>query len=429
MKNSYLIEVIKALLPNERQEIGHLLANAQHNREGNAKELALLYQVILQSAPDFSDDLLLKGRVYFHIYAEKTMVPGKLEKLMTDLNRFLRNQSLLKEYLSEGNEVQRQLEWSAWLRKRGLAERAQKVLAKLQKLTEQQPAESLGQYRTQLQMAEEEHELESRHNLLKGDLGIPPLVYALDAYYFNYRTELTNRYLLQQKATKLTDWDPSSTGLEFHRTARVLLQISQKIHETLSNEFPSVEQTQQLMQLLQDHEADLSFQALDHFYGYLRNFCTLLINTGNLAFIPILHAIHKDNLQRGYFNVEGEIPPNAYLNLVQVAIRSKEIAWAKKFTVDYKEKIVGGDENAFFYRLNMAECLFMERNYDQSLDYLPDTPSGSHYYRIVRKLELKIYYELRSDLLQYKPILFENLLTVPPQRLLRPISGRWTSIF
>ncbi len=156
------------------------------------------------------------------------------------------------------------------------------------------------------------------------------------------------------------------------------------------------------MQLLHSHQEVLSFQTLAQFNAYLRNSCTLLINSGHLEFIHILHEIHKDNLSRGYLFINGEISPNAYMNLVQTALRAKAIAWAKDFSEEYRLKIIGGDEGQFFYNFNLVHCLFTESKFDEALVQLPDIPSGSQLHHMVRRLELKIYYELDSDLLLYK---------------------------
>jgi hypothetical protein len=109
-----------------------------------------------------------------------------------------------------------------------------------------------------------------------------------------------------------------------------------------------------------------------------------------------------DNLRRGYFFINGEISPHSYLNLVQIAIRANEFIWAKEFTEQYKKLIIGGDEDGFYYKLNLANCLFSLGDFDGALDYLPDSSSNFYHYQAIRRLELKIYYELNSALLLYK---------------------------
>jgi Sporulation control protein len=64
----------------------------------------------------------------------------------------------------------------------------------------------------------------------------------------------------------------------------------------------------------------------------------------------------------------------------------------------------------FFYKLNMAYCHFAEGDFDAALDWVPEVPSSSHYHHMVRRLEIKIYYEQDSDLLLYKLDAFRKFL-------------------
>ncbi|MCW5921369.1 MAG: hypothetical protein KIS77_03430 [Saprospiraceae bacterium] len=420
MTNSYLLEVIKALNPIERQEVVLFLASPYFNKGGNVPELARLYQVILDAAPDFSEELLTKEKVYHQVFSDPNIIPGKLEKLMAALNKLLRVYALNSRYFSESNEIRQQVDWAAWLRERGLTERSTQVLAKLKNQTNTENLDSLERYHSNFLIAEEEHQRESFLNQLKGDLNIPNLIYSLELYYHNYRTELINRYLLQQKAPQLPDLQWENISVKFWEEESVLLQISKSINSILRQNLPSSEEFFEFMQLLHGKADNLSFETIAQFYAYLRSICTLLINGGHLEFIPILHNIHIDNLQRGYFFTNGELTPLVYLNIVQIATRAKEYAWAKEFTEKYKHSIIGGDEEQFFYHLNMAQCLFAEGNFEESLSLLPDAPSASHYHHIVRRLELKNYYELKSDLLPYKIDAFRKFIERTGSKTIAP---------
>lgn len=402
MIKTYLLEVIKASKPIKPQELALILGSPLFNRGGNAKELAKLYQIILDAAPDFSEDSLKKDKVYFQVFTDKSIVPRKLDKLIADLNKVMRNYTLAQSYLSELNEKQQQIDWSIWLREHGLRDRSKQLIVKLKTQDESQQVESLEQYHTNLLIEREDHEWELMNNQAKGDLNIPNVLEQLDLFYYSYRTELINRYRLQQKAAQLPDLEFTVSTQRSRQQKSSLLRISQLVNDLLNKDLPTVEEFKTLMQHLQANEQKLSFLATAQFYAFLRSSCTLLINGGHLDFVSVLHEIHKDNLKRGYFLANGLITSNSYLNLVQIATRAKEYDWAKQFTEDYKTLIIGGDEDQFFYGFNMAQCLFAEGKFEEALGELPDTPSSSHYHQMVRRLELKIYYELNSGLLLYK---------------------------
>lgn len=402
MTNSYLLEVIKALNHEEREEILWFLKAPAISRMGNARELNQLYQIILEASPGFSSASLQKQVVYQQIFPEPGIIPGKLEKLMAELNKIVRNYTLSKQYLAEQNDTQQQLDWAKWLREHGMADRSKQVVTKLFTQKLKGSPESIDKYKTVLLISEEIYLWEGTYNQLKGDLGIPNLIYYLELFYQNYNSELINRYLLQQKGPQLPDLTWINRHNSFWQEESTLLKLSKGINQVLSKDFPTVKEFQDLLQLISSKETELSFETLAQYYSYLRNTCTLLINGGNLEFIPVLHEIHKDNLQRDYFLVNGEITPNVYLNLVQIATRAGESDWAKAFTETFRKKILGGDDEQHFYGLNMAQCLFAEGNFDEALNHIPDVPSSSYYHHIARRLELKLYYELDSELLSYK---------------------------
>lgn len=411
MTNTHLLETVKAFQHIERHEAALFLASPFFNRGNNAQLLIRLLEFVLQAAPDFPETALQKEDAYRFVFADSTFVPGKIEKLMTELNKLLRLFVITRRYLSTENATSQQIEWTAWLRENNLLERGRQNMEKLMtQQTSQKNSESLEFYHAKLMVFKEAHEWESIQNQVKGNLGVPALIEQLDLYYLNYRTELENRYLLQQKGAQLPNLDWNSLNPDYYIGKSVLLQISAKINSLLRSEVPSEEDFQYLMQLLQTQENFLSFQTLSHCYAFVRSACTTLINSGQLKFIPVLHRIHLDNIGRGYFFINNEISPNAYVNLVQIAIRAKDIDWAIAFTEEYQDKIIGGDERHFFYNFNMAHCRFAQGWFEEALNRMPDASSHSHYLHIIRRLEVKIYYELRSELLTYKMDSFRKFI-------------------
>ncbi|MBC7773874.1 MAG: hypothetical protein H7246_00440 [Phycisphaerae bacterium] len=410
MTNSYLLDVIKALRPDERAELSLFLQSPHFNKGIWKEEIQSLYQVILEAAPSFSAIELNKDRVYALIFQDKEMVRGKLDKLMTELNKLLKQYALWGRYISEKNERESQIDWASWLRERGLGDRFQQAMPKIKKRGSEDAQESLETYRIALRIAEEEHEWESENNQVKNDLNLSSLVHSLDAYYFNYRTELLNRFLLQQKAAQLPIMDWMVASIEEHLNTSLLLRIAQRVHTFLQKEVPIVDEFVDLLSLLRKNERMLSFQMNSQLYAYLRSSCSALINDGHLDLIPTLHLIHKENLIAGYLYVDNKIPLNAYLNLVQIANRAGDINWAKEFTENYKYRILGGDEDHLIYQLNMATCLFAAGQLEEALDQIPMIPSSSHYHMLARLLELKILYEMRSDLLHFKIFAFRKYI-------------------
>jgi len=410
MTNIQLLEIIKVMEPAKRQEMALFLASPLFNRGKYAHEINRFYQIILDTAPDFSEADLSKARVSRLLFSDSDLGKSSLEMLVAKLSKLLRTFALMQQYLSENNEAQQNIDWTRWLRLNGLILHAQKAVTKLKGKKEGESLESLEGYRINLLLSEEEIELISLQDQYRYGLNLRMIIYDLDLFYHNYRSEFVNRYLLQQKVAQLPDLDILESGLSFYQSDSPLLQISQKIYTVLRNDFPTVGDFREMIDLIQANEGALSFVAGSQLYAFLRNACSLLINTGNFELNPTLHAIHIDNLAKGYFFVQGSILPSVYLNLVQVALRVREYAWAKDFTADFQSRVLGGDQDRFFYKFNMAHSLFAEGSFDAALDLLLEAPSNSHYHHMVRRLEIKLYYELRSDLLLYKMDAFRKFI-------------------
>lgn len=425
MTNTQFLDIIRAMSPDERIEFARFLsfevsnkglANVYHER---------LYTAVMEAAPDFSGEKLLKHRIYETAFPNKEVVPGRVDKLMSELNKLLRHFVLMKRGGAREN-IAGQLEWLSWLRERAVNHRFQQLLPKIREEIDENREESLNYYKNLLALSEEEHEWKSTNNKFDGDLGIPALIHSLDLYYLNYRTEIMNRYLLQQKALKLSTDEVSTMeawntfAVQAYQEESPLLRVTRSIHNLLRDETPTQEAFHAVMLELQKVGDRFSGETLAQYYAYLRSYCTQLVDGGLIYFITTLHLLHKDNLQRGILLSEGKIGPNAYLNITLVALRAKDFDWAFAFIEQFRTKMIGLDDNSFFYQLALANCLFSSGQFEAALAAIPETPSSSFYHPIIRRLELKIHYEQQSDLLTYKMDAFRKFIERTATKMISP---------
>ena len=126
--------------------------------------------------------------------------------------------------------------------------------------------------------------------------------------------------------------------------------VTWEIHQLLKESNPESSRFHGLLEILQKNEAKFSPANLAEFYTYLRNICSFLIEAGKTGFYQILHDIHRDNLQRGYFYYDGKITPNACLSITQTALNVGEISWAKSFVEMHKDRIINENENHDFFQ-------------------------------------------------------------------------------
>lgn len=410
MKHSYLVEVAQALTEEERQETVLELTILVQKKEKNAESLLKLFHIICAAAPEYREDVLDKDSIYARLFPGKETVKWKLEKLMSELNQFIRNLLVTKRMWADTYAIQRQLEWASWLSERGMKERALQIIEKAKSEQLAEGIESIQFYKDAFLIEDALHNYYNINNRLNNDLNIKNLLIQLELYYESYKFEIFNRYLLQGKAVNLAGLehliDESYSKLEGSK----LLKVIKKIHDLLGRDSIDISEADQLLESIQKMEHNISTETLDTLFAYLRNFYTILINNGNAALLPILHKTNLDNLERGFFYTNNKISPYAYLNICIVACRVSAFDWAEKFTEGHKTKIQYVDPDNIPYHYNMAYCLFAQRKFEQAMSFIVDTPSHSHYHQKFRRMELQIYYELESELLLYKIDAFRKFM-------------------
>lgn len=417
MTDSKLIETIKALSLEEREEFALFIASPYFNRGAYGAELSKLYAFIMAASPDFESEKLSKPAAHQLIFPHKAYSEGRVDRMMFEINKLSKDFLLTRFYHRQENEQRQMVDWMTVLRLKRMDGRAEKELEKLKSLKNTPAKESVEQLFTRYLMAREEHIWKSSHNKVKDDVGLPEVIEGLDLYYFSYRLELLNRFLLQQKASTLETPSFITIALESsniplnYEEKNPLLHITWKVHTLLRQDRYSIAEFQELVDLLKQHEAVIDGEILANFYVYLRNLCTLIIDAGNTGFDLLLHTIHRDNLERGYFYHEGKIMPNAYLNIVQHAIRAGNIEWAFQFVHDHKDTVSGENDTRDFYRMNQALCLFAAKKYQEALEIIPFGSSYSFYHLMARRLELKIYYETQSEVLPSKIDAFKMFIS------------------
>lgn len=423
MIKNFAVEVIKTLKPSEIEELRLFLQSPYFSRGHNKPFLLQLFEMIAKAIQLGTLDQLDKAKIFATLYPDKPILENKIDKLFTELKGLLQTFLVINCNQYQSNEPQQLLPLARELRLRGLETYYFQTQDKIKLFLDQQQWESIEGYLFRHQVAVEAHEWESSYNKTKGDLNIPVVLHELDNYYFTYKTELLNRLLLQGITTQLPEKAVNIYNKSWHvsdeqSAQSTLLRISLEIFRLLATDPPQPDSFYLLLNTIQKEESKLSPETLAQFYSYLRNVCILLIDSGKTAFYFVLHQIQKDNLKRGYYYHLGKITPYAYGSITQVALYVKEFTWARNFVENHKNMIIDENETQDFYRMNLALCLFEERKFEEALGMIPFGSTYSHYHLLARRLELKIYYELKSELLEFKIDAFKMFVSRAGQKAL-----------
>jgi len=426
MEQSQLFELIRTLNPAEKETILQFASLPYFNHGKMKAYVPTLWEICLSHSGDEFDVNLDKKTVFYTIFPNQLYVEGKVEKIMVEAHKVARTVLLVDFYLQEGNEFSQTLDFAAIVRKRGLDTRFHHLLNRLKRIQEENPWKNAEHFHRQFLLESVIHDHESLHNHKKGELNILNVLEALEIHGLLNRLALLNRLLQQQKIAKIEVPETHQHLLENTIVPPLYLEISPElranyaIYNLLRKDHPDSADIRTLFDLLQEHEESLDQENLQQFYTYLRNICILVLSTNseNIEIENTLHELYKDNLKRGFLHYEGKLHSSRYWAVSSNALRVNDLDWAIEFIEKYKYQLIGENETQDIYRLNLANYLFAVGRYSECIDHIPPTSPFADYLISAKRLEIKAYFELKSDLLLFKLEAFKVYLSRTSPKLL-----------
>lgn len=409
MKKSQIVELLQTLQTEEWEEISLFLEAEFHNRGPLRRDVLLYFNTVKNHQPGIleAEDSLSNPDFFDLMYPGKPMVSGKLDKIASELKKQIRSYLIFKHQEQDEEQFRQSLHWAVILRTRGLENQYDLQIERMERQMKEIPQISLEDTWNRFILEKEKYYWNGSKNPGKTEENLIPMVERFWESVEAERLDLANRYLLRQIFVQI----PPHTALEKLSTLQVypealpdhpLIQVPALIFDLFSKPEPRAEDFYQLMDLLKQNEHRISKPDLMMHYSYLRSYCTILADKIDLGLYKVLLDIYKENLKTGIVYYENLIAANTYFNINIFSNINKEHEWALEFVHQHRGRIIGEDEEETLYRINLAHCLFEMGQFEQSLDTLPATCENIGYYLFARRLEIKNYYELHSELLTYK---------------------------
>ena len=419
MEESELVELFNVLTDKEIKGLNTYLSSTYTAKIRYRSEVINLFTILQNYSKLGKMSEMDKELIYKKIFPTKTFSSSQLDRVIFELMQAIRQFLLIESYMSDANILQQQLDLTDILRNRGLLPKATQTLEQVFKLLEQIRMKGTKYFGKLYEATLMARNLATYNITWKNDLHIVATLEHLDEYYYASKFDLINQYLLLAKSSRLEKANSQkeivNTLIHMPDTNIIktpYLIVSEKIYQMLEDPSPSKDRLDHLLDLLHKYESELDKKALQDFFSYLRNYSSYLIINGQYELYPTIHEIHKDNLKKGYFFYEGKIPRGSYFNIVNTALRSKQSSWALDFAEEHKDLVIGTDEDKKeVFNLAMALYYFHQSKFDQALELLPSHSTNLDHHLVIRRLELKIYYEMRSDLLTYKLDAFKMYLS------------------
>ena len=418
MQKSPLIELLETFTAEELSEFQLFVRSPYFNRGKYSEKAIHLIGVLLHQAPHWTWDENARRHAFEAIFPGKDFGEGKLEKIMTVLHRLARQFIFVHPQLDESQQFEQLLSLARFSRQRGLVNRFLNTMQKLREAARRNDLkEDLELLEKRYEIEWELYEFENLYNQKRGDLNIPALLEAFYIFFQARKTNLLNRFMLQQRVAYLESTDLIQFMLQESILPERLLNESPVLK--LQTEFVSVFRLEKpepehfafLSDLIRELEEDIHPDLLKTYFALLRGCCTLLVNSGQSQFLATLFDIQKEHLAKGFMYFENRITPSALLNIVNVALRVGQFDWAYECLQSHTDRILGDNETRDYYRFNLAIYYYRIGKYEEALDILPHSLADFEYHLMARGLELKIFYSIGSDLLPYKIDAFKMYLS------------------
>lgn len=136
-----------------------------------------------------------------------------------------------------------------------------------------------------------------------------------------------------------------------------------------------------------------SEEARDDLYSHAINYCVSKINAGNPNFLKELFILYKELVEREIIFANGELSPWNFKNIIVVALRLGEYAWAEEFVFNYSEYLPSSSrKNAVTF--NLAQIYFYQKQYEKVIVLLQEVEFEDLAYNLNSKAMLiATYYE------------------------------------
>lgn len=425
MEQSELYLLLKTF---EKNDLDNLKNFIQIDFTGKARyrsQAKTLLQILHEHFSSGMPKDLSKESIFQHVFPNQSVSINQVERVMHELLQVVRQFLLFKDHFQESKAIERQIQYAAILKNKGIEHKAAIHITHALKEIEDIPVRGPKHFSAGFDASFFQYSLNSENTKWKDDLQIASTLRYLDLYYMSQKLQLVNHYLLLNAFSKVEKNDETSnvnTHIEIapaYLEKEPYLNICYKIYLLLSNPKPTKEGFEELLHILARFEDSIEPDSVRMSYGYLRNYCILLIRAGYRDLHLTLHTIMVENLKKGYVLYEGKMPIGGYYNFANVAIRAGCGEWAIKFADQYKGLVLGTQHDVEeVYNLIFSQYFHYAQDYEKALAFLPQASQNLLRNLAIRMLEIMIYFDQGSTLFHYKLDAFKMYISRASKKLI-----------
>jgi hypothetical protein len=408
MQQSSLVETFSAFNTNELADFHKFVHSPYFNDGPHARDCIALWEYLRVQAPAFDAPTLEAKRVYVGVFPGKSYIKGKLEVVMSKLHQ------LAKQYAATitpvGFEAPEALRLASFFRRRGLPRRALPLLEKLHAGQEQQPVHDAAWWHERFLTSSERHLFDTEQNNHHNHEHLAESIRCLHLAHLTQSLQLLNTLFYARRKSNVEDAMAESLAASLPEAMRLADPAQEPLLRLLKTGFDFVRnpelygepELRAFWQELETEAGRIPPDLLRNLFGYARNHCTWHFNHGRLEFAALNLELFKYCFQHNLLFENGKIQAATYLNMVQAGLIARDFDWLDAVMPQCRDYIVGVPAPAELYNYTRANYYYHRREYDRALELLRDASDDLYNNLMARKLELKIYYETGSPLLDSK---------------------------
>ncbi|MBP8753845.1 MAG: hypothetical protein KBH39_06450 [Chitinophagales bacterium] len=393
MQNSKMISLLRHFSQKELTQLGEFIASPFFNKD---EDLILLFNYIKKFGPEFTSSKLDRKELFNNKKSGLVLDEKKLSYMMSDIVK------LTEQFIRYNKFNEQEIEgycnlmsvYNSWDDDKLYEQTMRKSKVALQNYPYRNAAFFYKEYLVESEM----NVYFDRQKTRAYDESLQKAADRLDLFYLSiklkYSCELINRQKLVAAEYEL----------------RLLKEISSHLSENSYTSYPSISIYYQILMTFLESDNAEHFKKLktllvahaDKFpqpeardmYMYAQNYCIRKINAGDMNFLTESLNLYKKAIEKEVLYEEGFLSPWSYKNIVVVALRAGDTAYAEQFIKLYNNAINPKFRNNA-HNYNLAYLQFYKGKHGEALELLNKVEFTDIFYALdSRSLQIKIYYEL-----------------------------------
>ena len=439
MFKSQLVQTVLKFDEDEIIDLGLFLRSPYYSRTSSAKDYVNLFGFITNGLITADPATALgKDNAYKALFPDKEIVKGKIDKLMSGLLKLVQEFVTISYNDVAKNYTNRQLALAQFYRKHQMESRFESVIAELHEEQKKRQYKNADFFYSEYLISNEAFQYEDARYVKKGELSLPEVAKHLDLFYLTRKLELVLAWGYAKKFVNAAEYDSISivqdtipAFLKRETYNLPIISIFTLAIEVANDATANDDNYQRFVEILEQHHDELPTRLMKDFQAYLRSYCVSQYNKGRETYLLIGFELFKKHLERGYYflNDDDKLSISQFQSLVAAGVKTSNFEWTKWFLATYKTSIEGFGDEEIYYNYNLANYHFYKNEFDTALGLLAVNYPDMYYTLAARRMEIKIFYETDSEVLEAKIEAFKVYIFRLSQKTISYLASEMNNAF